>query len=239
MKKNNEKMYKNKKIKENILSLDSSNKSCSVALYTKKKIDYIFDKCKNNYEEKIFPMIKKIIKRNRIKINDIKTISYSNGPGSFSGIRISSIIAKSFFINKKIKLLSISSLKIIAENCWKISKKKKIIVLLQNKNNNFFYGKYYRNKYGIWIGKKSEKFIKFHKIIKKIVKKKNIVISGKFKKQKIQKELYKQKYKHKIYFFKINFPNAKYMINITKKMLKKYYFRNDIKSQPKYLIKIF
>ncbi|WP_343183875.1 tRNA (adenosine(37)-N6)-threonylcarbamoyltransferase complex dimerization subunit type 1 TsaB [Buchnera aphidicola (Ceratovacuna keduensis)] len=222
-------------MKKNILSLDSSNKSCSVALLVKKKIDYIFNKCKNNYEEKIFPMIQKIIKRNKINKNNIKIVAYSNGPGSFSGIRISSSIAKSFFLNKKIKLFAISSLKIIAENFWQIYKKKKLIVLIKNKKNNFFYGNYNRKKNGIWIGKNTEKMITLKELIQKIIKKKNVNISGKFKKLEIKKALKKIRYKKKIFFFKIIFPNAKYIIHIVKKMLKNKIIRNDVLSLPNYL----
>ncbi|WP_343154596.1 tRNA (adenosine(37)-N6)-threonylcarbamoyltransferase complex dimerization subunit type 1 TsaB [Buchnera aphidicola (Pseudoregma panicola)] len=222
-------------MKKNILSLDSSNKSCSVALLIKKKIDYIFNKCKNNYEEKIFPMIKKIINRNKININNIKIVAYSNGPGSFSGIRISSSIAKSFFLNKKIKLFAISSLKIIAENFWKKYKKRNLIVLIKNKKNNFFYGKYYRKKNGIWIGKNTEKIVTLKKLIKKIIKIKNINISGKFEKLEIKKALKEIKFKKKIFFFKIKFPNAKYIIYIVQKILKNKIIRNDSSSFPKYL----
>ncbi|BGI51449.1 MAG: hypothetical protein BucCj_2050 [Buchnera aphidicola (Ceratovacuna japonica)] len=223
-------------MKKNILSLESSNKSCSIALLIKKKIDFVFDKCKNNYEKKIFPMMQKIINRNKININSIKIVAYSNGPGSYSGIRISSSIAKSFFLNKKIKLLSISSLKVIAENCWKIYKKRNLIILIKNKKNNFFYGKYSRNKNGTWSGKSTEKLINFKKLIKKIIEKKNINIAGNFKKKEIKKALNENKYKNKIFFFKINYPNAKYIIYIAKKILKNDSTRNDIIKYPKYLI---
>ncbi|WP_343188924.1 tRNA (adenosine(37)-N6)-threonylcarbamoyltransferase complex dimerization subunit type 1 TsaB [Buchnera aphidicola (Chaitoregma tattakana)] len=221
--------------KKTILSLDSSYNSCSVALQINKKLDFIFDKCENNYEEKIFPMIKKIIKRNYITPYNLDIIAYSNGPGSFSGIRLSASISQSFFFNKKVQLISISSLKIIAENCWKKYKKKKLIILIKKKNKNFFYGKYYRKKNGIWKKKNSEKLINIKEVIRKILKCKNITISGNFCKKELKKELYKKKYKIKICYFLIKFPNAKYTISIVKKILKNTVYRKNLEKKLLYL----
>ncbi|WP_343188046.1 tRNA (adenosine(37)-N6)-threonylcarbamoyltransferase complex dimerization subunit type 1 TsaB [Buchnera aphidicola (Ceratoglyphina bambusae)] len=228
-------------MKNKILSLESSNNSCSVSIEINNKLDYIFDKCKNNYEEKILPMIKNILNRNCVKINDFNIISYSNGPGSFSGIRLSSGIAKSFFlINKNIKLFPISSLEIIAENCWKITKNNNIIVLIKNKNNYFFYGKYFRKNNGIWLGEKTEKLIKLEQALKKIIKTKkiNFSLTGNFKKNKIKKYFNKKKYKNKFKYTKINFPNAKYMIYITKNMLEHKMLLKNFNNDVKYLTKI-
>ena len=65
----------------------------------------------------IMPLIKKIIEEANVTKDDIKEIIVVNGPGSFTGIRLGIIIAKTWaYCKKNIKIKTISSLEILALN---------------------------------------------------------------------------------------------------------------------------
>jgi len=58
--------------------------------------------------------IKKSFGKNNIKFDDIEIVSLSNGPGSFTGLRIGSAIAKGICFAIGSKLIEVSTLDIIA-----------------------------------------------------------------------------------------------------------------------------
>ncbi len=72
-----------------ILAIETTGQQCSVALideWGKLRQESSVDQL--NHLTNLIPMIDKIIKDNEFTINDVKAIAVSEGPGSFTGIRI-------------------------------------------------------------------------------------------------------------------------------------------------------
>jgi len=59
---------------------------------------------KNNYNEHLVPEITKFLRSQNVKLDEYFSVIVNQGPGSFSGIRISLAVAKGLEISKKIKL---------------------------------------------------------------------------------------------------------------------------------------
>ncbi len=132
---------------KNIIAIDTSTKLCSVSIFYKNKIftKYKFSNNKNN--EYILNLINKLIKKNKIKIKNINFIAFNKGPGSITGIRISKCICKIFkFKFNKIKILKLSSFKIIAENYFKKTNKKNYIVSILKNSKKIYWNKFLHNK---------------------------------------------------------------------------------------------
>lgn len=108
-----------------ILSIDSSTDYCSVAIYKKKYIHHLKEKCKNRHTISILPMIQKILLQTQTTFNDLSYIACTKGPGYFTSIRIAAGIAYSLSISLKIPIISVSTLAIMAEKAWRKYKKKK------------------------------------------------------------------------------------------------------------------
>lgn len=70
----------------------------------------------NKHSENTINLIKEIMDKNRIQIDDIKEIIVINGPGSFTGVRIGIVIAKIFGYAKNITVKEISYLQALALN---------------------------------------------------------------------------------------------------------------------------
>ncbi|MGD6858579.1 MAG: tRNA (adenosine(37)-N6)-threonylcarbamoyltransferase complex dimerization subunit type 1 TsaB [Enterobacteriaceae bacterium] len=193
----------NKNFKKCILSLDTSTKNCSVSLISKKKI--FFRKIKSKYStNNILFMIESILKESNIKFNNINSIAFNIGPGSFTGIRIGSLISKSFNFAYKIPIIGITSILIISENIKRKTNKKNIIIFEEfNKKKKIFITNFSKKKK--WrllktfkIDENKKNFI--DKIIKSLPKN-NFLAIGSF--------LYKKKY---IKIFK-KYKNIKIMTN--------------------------
>lgn len=85
--------------------------------------------------------IDNILRRNEIKVNDLKQIFVVNGPGSFTGVRIGVTIAKTLAFTLKIPIKSIDSITIQAI-C--IEDEEKLVKV--NDQNGVFYGMFSSNK---------------------------------------------------------------------------------------------
>ncbi|MCW5197722.1 tRNA (adenosine(37)-N6)-threonylcarbamoyltransferase complex dimerization subunit type 1 TsaB [Buchnera aphidicola] len=139
-----------------LLTLDSSSNYCSVALKNKSNISCI-NKLTSNHTDIIF-MIKKILSKNYLLLSDIDYIACSNGPGSFTGIRIAINISQGFNIGLNIPIIGISTLKILSEHARNQTNKKNFIAIIQANKKNVYWGKYifYKKK---WYLKNKELYI--------------------------------------------------------------------------------
>jgi tRNA threonylcarbamoyladenosine biosynthesis protein TsaB len=106
-------MIMNKNI--NILALESAGSNCSVALYNNGMLfsDYnIYEK--NLHDKYLAEFTRRIISDAGLTINDINAVAVSEGPGSFTGLRISASIAKGITFSDDIKLISVPTLSALA-----------------------------------------------------------------------------------------------------------------------------
>lgn len=121
------------------LFIDTSLSDVSIALI---KDDNLLSVIHNNIpgEHSVYvtKYIEDIIKENNLTPKEINEIIVVNGPGSFTGIRIGVTIAKVFAYLKKIRIVTISSLKarIIGK------KSEYILSSIDAKHGNYYVGLY-------------------------------------------------------------------------------------------------
>lgn len=123
----------------NILSVDTTTKKAVVTL---KKDDKIYENEIDNevtHSEKFLPLIDKTLKDASINLKDIDKYLILNGPGSFTGIRISlaTLKAINYVYNKPI--FSISSMEALAFLGFKNSNKKYISCFIDAKNDRVYF----------------------------------------------------------------------------------------------------
>lgn len=97
------------------LAIDSSAKAASAAVIEDNKIlgEY-FINTKQTHSETLMPMIENVLKLTKKKIDDFDLLAVSNGPGSFTGIRIAVSCVKGLAFDKNVKCIGISTLESIA-----------------------------------------------------------------------------------------------------------------------------
>lgn len=99
-----------------ILSVDSSSVTASVAITENGKI--LSEKFINNgltHSQTLMPMVESAINDSGVSINDIDLFAITNGPGSFTGVRIGIASVKGMADALDKKCIAVSTLEAIAE----------------------------------------------------------------------------------------------------------------------------
>lgn len=123
-----------------ILSIETSNKICSVAILEDKNLIKKIEL--NNgltHSETLMPLIKQILEETKLSLSNIDLLVCDIGPGSFTGIRIGIATVKAFADSLNIPSIGISSLEGLAYN---IKNEGLICSLIDCKNNNCYYSLY-------------------------------------------------------------------------------------------------
>ena len=93
-----------------ILGLDVSNNTCSVAISTGQNIlSYKEDLRPSMQAENLIPLIEEALKSINYDYDDIDYLALTNGPGSFTGIRIGLAAAEGVLMSSNIKAIVISN----------------------------------------------------------------------------------------------------------------------------------
>ncbi|KGR76892.1 tRNA (adenosine(37)-N6)-threonylcarbamoyltransferase complex dimerization subunit type 1 TsaB [Ureibacillus manganicus] len=99
------------------LGIDTSNTPLSVAITKNgQTLVEIVQNVKLTHSVTAMPVIEELLAKVNMKPNDIDAIAVSEGPGSYTGIRIGVTIAKTLAWTLNKPLVGVSSLKVIASN---------------------------------------------------------------------------------------------------------------------------
>ena len=110
----------------NILSIDTSGNNYSLSVSKENEITSFQDKSDNVSSESILVEIDNIVSKSSLSPNQINTLIYNNGPGSFTGIRVSSAIVQAIGFSNDCPVYSINSLNLDAYYLYKKHKSQKI-----------------------------------------------------------------------------------------------------------------
>ena len=100
-----------------ILNIETSTTNCSVSISENEEI--IASKEQNfeyySHSEVLHVYITELFRKSDLEINDIRAVSISEGPGSYTGLRIGSATAKGICFALKIPLIAIDTMHILAK----------------------------------------------------------------------------------------------------------------------------
>lgn len=100
-----------------LLSIDCSAKSASCAILDEGKIiASSFVNTNLTHSETLLPMVSSALNSSKTKIDEIDAFAISNGPGSFTGIRIGISAIKGMAVAKNKPCIAVSTLYAIANN---------------------------------------------------------------------------------------------------------------------------
>jgi tRNA threonylcarbamoyladenosine biosynthesis protein TsaB len=102
-------------IKSNILALDASTEALSIVLHYQGKTFHHFEECPQQHSQKILPLIDELLGKAGCKLKDLDVIGFGQGPGSFTGVRISVAIAQGLAYSTNLPLVGVSTLAVMAQ----------------------------------------------------------------------------------------------------------------------------
>ncbi|ARC54803.1 hypothetical protein AOQ88_00870 [Candidatus Riesia sp. GBBU] len=146
----------------NILSIESSTRMCSVSVSSKERVSFRYFMSKKTDIKKILLMIEKCCKDTECTFNDIQLLVFGRGPGSFTGIRTVVGIIQGLAFWKKLPVIGVSSMRIMAKISQKKFNSKNILVVMDAKNDNLYFAEYKIKDNGDIIGEKTERVISFN-----------------------------------------------------------------------------
>ena len=107
----------------------------------------------NTHSVQLMPMVADVLKKSKIDIKAVDAVAVSQGPGSFTGLRIGLATAKGLAQGAGIKLITVPTLDSLAENLWGVSG---LICPILNAKKNEVYSAIYR-----FNGEKMEKLSEY------------------------------------------------------------------------------
>ncbi len=100
-----------------ILSMECSATPASVAVIEDNKIlASSFVNVRLTHSQTLMPMVENLLNSAKLSINDIDGLAISNGPGSFTGVRIGISALKGIAAPKNLPCVAVSTLRAMAEN---------------------------------------------------------------------------------------------------------------------------
>jgi tRNA threonylcarbamoyladenosine biosynthesis protein TsaB len=100
-----------------ILSIESSTKNCSVCLSKGEEIiGFKEESGSYAHAEKLSLFAEEVLQKAEIKFSDLQAVAVSQGPGSYTGLRIGVSLAKGLSFALQIPLIAVSALQAMATN---------------------------------------------------------------------------------------------------------------------------
>lgn len=129
-----------------ILALESTTEACSVALYNDERIVEKFEFAPRQHTNLLLKMVDNLLHEEAISKYDLNAIAFCRGPGAFTGLRITTGIAKGLGFGLNIPLIPISSLAALAQGGYRNSPKNAehthFLSCLDARKSEVFWGRY-------------------------------------------------------------------------------------------------
>ncbi len=106
---------KNMKNKSPILAIETSSRLCGACLYfSEDKYFQNIINFKNIHAEKLLEIIDSVLDEGGIRTSDLGSVAVSNGPGSFTGLRIGMSAAKGIAFGASLPLIQVPTFEALA-----------------------------------------------------------------------------------------------------------------------------
>lgn len=129
-----------------ILAIDSTAVVASVALCDNDRLIALYTVNNGNtHSETLLPMVESALKQSELSISDIELFAVSNGPGSFTGVRIGCSTIKGLAFGRNAPCVGVSTLEALAYNLRGVDG---IVCPVMNARRNQVYNALFRSKDG-------------------------------------------------------------------------------------------
>ncbi|GAB1268760.1 tRNA (adenosine(37)-N6)-threonylcarbamoyltransferase complex dimerization subunit type 1 TsaB [Aurantivibrio infirmus] len=128
-----------------LLAIDTSTAACSVAISTDGKVVEDFVIAPQDHTQRLLPMVDNLLASKNLQLSDIDAIAFTNGPGSFTGLRICLSIVQGLAFGANLPVIPISTLEVMvagAQRLLNLGVQQNILPMLDARMAEVYWGLY-------------------------------------------------------------------------------------------------
>ncbi len=134
-----------------ILAVETSTDACSAALSINGMITERFELTPKEHTKLILPMIDSLMAEAGLRPQQLDALAFSCGPGSFTGVRISTGVIQGIALGADLPVLPVSTLAAVAQNYFDLSDSTHNIAFtaMDARIGEIFWGVYQKDESGL------------------------------------------------------------------------------------------
>ncbi|NMR25564.1 tRNA (adenosine(37)-N6)-threonylcarbamoyltransferase complex dimerization subunit type 1 TsaB [Pseudoalteromonas sp. NEC-BIFX-2020_015] len=144
----------------NFLALDASTEALSLVLNYNGQTFHHFEECPQQHSQKILPLVDELLSKANCRLNDLDVIGFGQGPGSFTGVRISVAIAQGLAYACKLPLVGVSTLQMMAQQTHQQTGDKSVYCAIDARMGEIYFAHYMLNDESLMVLQGEEQVLK-------------------------------------------------------------------------------
>ena len=132
-----------------LLAVETSTEACSAALHIDGETQEKFEIAPREHTKRILPMIDSLLAEAELTPQQLDALAFSRGPGSFTGVRISTGIIQGIAFGADLPVVPVSTLAAIAHYFFSQNSKNNLaFTAMDARMGEIFWGVYRKNQLG-------------------------------------------------------------------------------------------
>lgn len=128
-----------------ILALESATEACSAALWIDGAVESRYQVTPNQHTQHMLPMVLQLLSQAEISLNALDAVAFSQGPGSFTGVRIATAVAQGLALGIDRPLIGISTLLAMAQGAYRLQSTQQVVAAIDARMQQLYWGSYQRH----------------------------------------------------------------------------------------------
>ena len=124
----------------NILAFDGATEHCSVALSAEDSVITRSKLAPKKHTELLLPMADDLLNEAGFNFTDLEALAWIQGPGSFTGLRLTSAIVQALSMAHELPVLGVSLLQRLAQTAYEQHGVEQVTVCLDARRGNLYQG---------------------------------------------------------------------------------------------------
>lgn len=113
-----------------ILAIDASSEACSVALLMENQVIERSRIAPRQHTELVLKMVEEVREEAGLTLKQLDAVAFNRGPGSFTGVRISTSVTQGLAYALDLPVIPVSGLNAVAQGAWRAHQQENILVLM-------------------------------------------------------------------------------------------------------------
>ena len=125
-----------------LLAIDTAESACSAALLVDGKVRSRMEQAIRGHSERILPMMQSLLSEAGCSLNDLDTLAFGRGPGSFTGLRIAAGVIQGAALGAGLPVVPVSTLRALAQGAFRMYGARQVLSGLDARMAEVYWGTY-------------------------------------------------------------------------------------------------